>query len=55
MLTMDTGTVVTFLFTCDTDLFLAEAFLSAMGEGGSGRERRVSPFPSGVLLGEFDL
>jgi hypothetical protein len=52
---VDTGTVVMVLFTCDAELFLAVVFLSAMGELGSGRERRVSPFPSGLLFGEFDL
>ncbi|KAI1307538.1 hypothetical protein F5Y03DRAFT_122954 [Xylaria venustula] len=54
---MDTGTAVTFFFTCDTDLFFAVALLSSRGQLGRGGSRRVLTFPSGFLGfgGKFDL
>jgi hypothetical protein len=48
-----TGTAVTFLFTCNTDLFFAVAVLSARREVNRGR--RVMTFPSGLLGWEFNL
>lgn len=56
LLSLETGTAVTFFFTRNTDLFFAVAVLSARRKFGGGRERRVLTFPSGwLLLGEFDL
>jgi hypothetical protein len=50
----DTGTAVAFLFSSNSDLFLAETLaLVAASEIRSGLARRVLTNPSG-LLGEFD-
>lgn len=56
LLLLETGTAVTFFFTCDMDLFFAVALLSARRKFSGGRDRRVLTFPSGwLLLGEFGL
>jgi hypothetical protein len=54
LVTMDTGTVVTFLFASITDLFFAVAVLSSRGNFSVDRDRRVLTFPSG-FAGRFDL
>jgi hypothetical protein len=54
LVTMDTGTVVTFLFASITDLFFAVAMLSSRGNFSVDRDRRVLTFPSG-FTGRFDL
>jgi hypothetical protein len=55
MLVMDTGTVVTFFFTCITDLFFTVVVMSFMGNLSSDVDgRRVMTFPSG-FAGLFDL
>lgn len=49
---MGTGTAVTILFPCDTDLFFAEAMLLLTTRGKLGRgvdTRRVFTFPSGFF------
>lgn len=53
VLVLGTGTAVTFFFTLVTDLFVVS--LSALGELSGGRDRRVLTFPSGLLVGEFDV
>ncbi len=52
----DTGTVVTFFFTRETDLFFADAMLLSTGRkmGRGVDTRRVLTLPSG-FLGECDL
>lgn len=52
----DTGTVVTFFFTRETDLFVVEVVLLSTGRkmGRGVNNRRVLTLPSG-FLGEFDL
>lgn len=52
----DTGTVVTFFFTRETDLFFVEAVLLSTGRkmGRGVNTRRVLTLPSG-FLGESDL
>jgi hypothetical protein len=54
---LDTGTAVTFFFTCNTDLFFTVALLTSRGQLSSGGDRRVLTFPSGFLGfdGKFDL
>ena len=51
LVVMGTGTAVTILFTCETDLFFAEAMLlTTRGKLGRGVDtRRVFTFPSGFL------
>jgi hypothetical protein len=53
-LRMDTGTAVVFLFTRDSDLFF-DAFLASVRKFSGDGERRMLPFPSGLLFGKFDL
>jgi hypothetical protein len=55
-LELETGTAVTFFFTCDADLFF-ESLFSTRRELGNGGDRRVLTFPSGFLWfgGKFDL
>jgi hypothetical protein len=49
---LDTGTVVMFFFTRNTDLFFAQALLAARRNlFGGDRDRRVLTFPSGFGLG----
>lgn len=49
---LDTGTVVMFFFTRDTDLFFGQALLAARRNlFGGDRDRRVLTFPSGFGLG----
>lgn len=57
VLAVDTGTAVTFFFTCDTDLFFTVALLSSRGQLSRGGDRRVLTFPSGFLGfgGKFNL
>lgn len=54
VLAVDTGTAVTFLFTCDMDLFFV-AVLAARREVGGGLRGRVLTFPSGFLVRKVDL
>ena len=50
LVTMDTGTAVLFLFTCDTDLFFPARRKLSRDRGG-----RVLTYPSGFLRGDLDL
>lgn len=54
---LDTGTVVMFFFTRNTDLFFAKVFLWARRRSlfGGDRDRRVLTFPSGFGLLGLDL
>ena len=56
VLDLGTGTAVTILFPCVTDLFFAEAvlLLATRGKLGRGVDRREFTFPSGFLR-EGDL
>lgn len=50
LVTMDTGTAVLFLFTCDTDLFFPARRKLSRDRGG-----RVLTYPSGFLRGGLDF
>jgi hypothetical protein len=50
LVTMDTGTAVLFLFTCDADLFFPARRKLSRDRGG-----RVLTYPSGFLRGKLDL
>jgi hypothetical protein len=50
LVTMDTGTAVLFLFTCDTDLFFPARRKLSRDRGG-----RVLTYPSGFLRGSLNL
>jgi hypothetical protein len=55
VLAVDTGTAVTFLFTCDMDLFFAVAVLAARRKVNRGLRGRVVILPSGFLVRKVDL